>query len=355
MACSQRLIIRNDGRCETQMAQRNYSFGERFARIVPSYVPLNRLPNLRSVEFHIYHRYPCALLVSGRGDAGVKHRFALPVARIQCLFGIVSNPLILYDHILSSLSYLVGGGGHVRHLIGLFLGGFSEHVSIGGARFHFLPLESDKETSKQVNANNHPCPPKGRFLVASQLALYFLEFAAGLWLGCFWRVDRLSTLSPWSTIRGCAGVFGAVVLVVHSGLSVTQKLLTTLGYCNTLIASGTLEMANVLSTDKQIAVISQLGEGSSIRSIERIMGVHRDTIMRLGVRVGQGCAKVLDAKMQNLSCHHLQFDALWGFIGKKEKHREDGNHYSLGDVWTFCATDEETKIVPSEYKAIAES
>ena len=34
-------------------------------------------------------------------------------------------------------------------------------------------------------------------------------------------------------------------------------------------------MANVLSTDKKIAVIGTLAEGSSIRSIERITGVHR--------------------------------------------------------------------------------
>jgi hypothetical protein len=45
-------------------------------------------------------------------------------------------------------------------------------------------------------------------------------------------------------------------------------------------------MANVLNTDKKIAVIGALAEGSSIRSIERITGVHRDTIMRLGVKVG---------------------------------------------------------------------
>jgi hypothetical protein len=48
-------------------------------------------------------------------------------------------------------------------------------------------------------------------------------------------------------------------------------------------------MPNVLNTDKRIAIIGQLAEGSSIRSVERITGVHRDTIMRLGVRVGQGC------------------------------------------------------------------
>jgi hypothetical protein len=44
-------------------------------------------------------------------------------------------------------------------------------------------------------------------------------------------------------------------------------------------------MANILNTDEQIAIIPTLAEGSSIRSIERITGVHRDTIMRLGVTV----------------------------------------------------------------------
>lgn len=71
-------------------------------------------------------------------------------------------------------------------------------------------------------------------------------------------------------------------------------------------------MANVLSTDKKIAVIGALAEGSSIRSIERITGVHRDTIMRLGVSVGQGCAALMDAKMRDLPCERLEFDEIWG-------------------------------------------
>lgn len=49
-------------------------------------------------------------------------------------------------------------------------------------------------------------------------------------------------------------------------------------------------MANVLSTDKLIAVTAALAERSSIRSIDRMTGIHRDIIMRLGVQVGQGCA-----------------------------------------------------------------
>jgi IS1 family transposase len=106
-------------------------------------------------------------------------------------------------------------------------------------------------------------------------------------------------------------------------------------------------MANVLPREKQIAVIAALAEGSSIRAIERITGINRNTIMNLGVRVGQGCAEVLDAKMRNLTCNLLQFDEIWGFIGKKEKHLMPQDDLTFGDVWTFCAIDSETKLVPS--------
>jgi len=106
-------------------------------------------------------------------------------------------------------------------------------------------------------------------------------------------------------------------------------------------------MANRLPKDKQIAVINMLAEGSSIRAIWRITGIHQDTICRLGVRVGQGCAKILDAKMRDLTCRFLQFDEIWGFIGKKEKHRSIDDDPTLGDVWTFCAIDAETKLMPA--------
>ena len=78
-------------------------------------------------------------------------------------------------------------------------------------------------------------------------------------------------------------------------------------------------MANILNMDKQVAVIAALTEGSSIRSIERMTGVHRDTIMRLGVKVGQGCTALMDAKMRDLSCNRLEMDEIWGFVGKKER------------------------------------
>ena len=101
-------------------------------------------------------------------------------------------------------------------------------------------------------------------------------------------------------------------------------------------------MANVLPKEKQVQIISALCEGSGIRQIERMTGVHRDTIMRLGVKVGNGCAVVMDAKMQELSCQYLQFDEIWGFIGKKERHTRFNDDPQFGDVWTFCAIDSDT-------------
>jgi IS1 family transposase len=106
-------------------------------------------------------------------------------------------------------------------------------------------------------------------------------------------------------------------------------------------------MANVLPFDRQVSVISMLAEGSSIRSIERVTGVHRDTVMRLGVRVGQGCARLLDRQMRNLSCARLQLDELWGFIAKKARHVTDQDAPGTGDIWTFVAVDADSKIVPT--------
>jgi IS1 family transposase len=105
---------------------------------------------------------------------------------------------------------------------------------------------------------------------------------------------------------------------------------------------------NGLIKTKQIAVIASLCEGSSIRSVERITGIHRDTIMRLGVRVGNACQKILDQKMRGLNCSRIEVDELWGFIAKKKAHASQiDRRAGLGDVWTFLSIDPETKLMPS--------
>jgi IS1 family transposase len=104
-------------------------------------------------------------------------------------------------------------------------------------------------------------------------------------------------------------------------------------------------MSNELKTEKKAQAVSLLCEGNSIRSIERITGIHRDTVMRLGVRVGDACTKIMDTKMRGLNCSQIEIDEIWGWIGSKNKNAQRTGHY--GDVWTFIALDADTKLIPS--------
>ncbi len=91
-----------------------------------------------------------------------------------------------------------------------------------------------------------------------------------------------------------------------------------------------------------------LCEGNSIRSIERMTGIHRDTVMRLGVRMGEGCAKIMDEKFRHLDCRVIQLDETWGFVAMKQKTaNRTGAGEGVGDVWTWVAIDAESKLVPT--------
>lgn len=106
-------------------------------------------------------------------------------------------------------------------------------------------------------------------------------------------------------------------------------------------------MANQLKFEKKVLAVSMLCEGSSIRGIERMTGVHRDTVMRLGVRVGKVCAEIMNAKLTGLDSQLIQVDEMWGFIGAKQKTAKRKNlGPEFGDIWTWIAIDAETKLVP---------
>ncbi len=105
---------------------------------------------------------------------------------------------------------------------------------------------------------------------------------------------------------------------------------------------------NILKPEKQEAVIAALVEGNSIRSTERMVGVHRDAIMRLLVDIGEGCEALLNDKMRDLPCRRIQVDEIWSFVQKKQRHiTMMDDPARVGDQYTFVALDPETKIVPS--------
>jgi len=76
-------------------------------------------------------------------------------------------------------------------------------------------------------------------------------------------------------------------------------------------------------------------------------GIHRDTIMRLMVRVGKGCDRLMDEMIRGLTCERLQLDEIWAYIGMKQKTANaQGKVGEYGDAYTFLAIDADAKLVP---------
>jgi IS1 family transposase len=87
-------------------------------------------------------------------------------------------------------------------------------------------------------------------------------------------------------------------------------------------------------------------EGMSIRSTERLTGLHRDTICDLVLLAGENCQRLLDAKIKNVAASDIQLDEIWSFVGMKEKVRvARGYSAELGDSWTFIGIERDTKLI----------
>lgn len=107
---------------------------------------------------------------------------------------------------------------------------------------------------------------------------------------------------------------------------------------------------NILKPEKKLAVISALTEGCSIRSIVRMTGVHKKTIMKLLVEIGTKCEQMVKAKMYSIRCEAVECDEIWTFVGKKEgvmKADERKANPEFGDQYTYIALDPITKLIPA--------
>jgi len=100
-----------------------------------------------------------------------------------------------------------------------------------------------------------------------------------------------------------------------------------------------------LPFDRAVSILQLLLEGMSVRSVERVTGVHRDTILRLLVLAGERCSALMESKIQNLPVKDVEVDEIWGFVGKKEGHKSDDDGAELGDAYCFIGMERSTKLV----------
>lgn len=104
-----------------------------------------------------------------------------------------------------------------------------------------------------------------------------------------------------------------------------------------------------LAEEEALLCLQLLVEGNSVRSIERITGIEKKTILTLLVLAGQKCEALLESKLRKVKTNDLQLDEIWSFVGMKEKTkvRKGKETDKLGDAYCFVAFDRDSKLIPA--------
>ncbi len=108
------------------------------------------------------------------------------------------------------------------------------------------------------------------------------------------------------------------------------------------------EMRIPVETAKQ--ALRLLLEGMSVRSVERITRLHRDTVCKLIVYFGTACQRFMDSQMRGLTLSHLEFDEQWTYVAKKQSRLtidERAERHDVGDIYLWTCIDKRTKLMPS--------
>jgi len=81
------------------------------------------------------------------------------------------------------------------------------------------------------------------------------------------------------------------------------------------------------------------GEGLGIRTTARITGVNHETVGKLALQVGRGCAELHDRMMVGLRVNRIECDELWSFVQRKRRWQEKPGADApvTGDQYTYIA------------------
>jgi len=98
--------------------------------------------------------------------------------------------------------------------------------------------------------------------------------------------------------------------------------------------------------DKIAIALRMLLEGSSARSVERIMGVSHQAILEWMVQAGEQCQDFLSYAIYQLEVADIQIDEVWSFVHCKQKTADrKGYDGSVGDAYCFVAIERTSKVV----------
>ncbi len=102
-----------------------------------------------------------------------------------------------------------------------------------------------------------------------------------------------------------------------------------------------------LKPEDIVSTLHSLCEGCSVRATERLLGVHRDTVLAMLAMAGERSQAVLNRYVRDLRPRFVQADELWTFVHTKEKRKSVDDPDEWGDTYIWLALDSETKLLIS--------
>ena len=108
---------------------------------------------------------------------------------------------------------------------------------------------------------------------------------------------------------------------------------------------------NRLSRAERAAIVRALVEGNSVRATCRITGAAKGTVLALLNDLGAVCTAYQGKALRHLRCRRVQCDEIWSFCYAKQKNvpKKMAGKYGVGDVWTWTALDEDSKLIINWY------
>jgi IS1 family transposase/transposase-like protein len=102
-----------------------------------------------------------------------------------------------------------------------------------------------------------------------------------------------------------------------------------------------------ISLDQAEMCLRLMLEGMSVRSIQRITGIHQVTILDLIVLAGDRCEKLMAERIKGIAVKDVEADEIWGFVQCKNRHKlyKGITDPKVGDAYTWVGIERNTKLV----------
>ncbi len=107
----------------------------------------------------------------------------------------------------------------------------------------------------------------------------------------------------------------------------------------------------ILDRKARSQILHLLCEGNSIRSVTRLTGASKNTVIKLMADAGKACAAFHDENVRNVPAKRIQVDEIWSFTYAKQKNvaRAKAAPDGAGDTWTWTAIDADSKMIVSYF------